>query len=124
MAVRETSREALKTIRDNGLLSERRLQVYELLFLHGPCTGAELFEAFNIAHGRKNSSNSNILTRLGELRDCGCAKEVRTRKCTMTGQTVIEWDVTKALPRDVKKPKKTNCPHCRGKGYIIQERLL
>ena len=43
--VRSTSADAYRKIRDEGLLSERRWQVYDALFAHGPCTGMELLEA-------------------------------------------------------------------------------
>jgi len=40
---RDTSIEAYRTIKANGLLSKRRLQVYEYLFNHGPATAKEIF---------------------------------------------------------------------------------
>ena len=45
--------------------------------------------------------------RFTELRELGVIYEVRNRKCTITGRTSIEWDLTDRLPINVKKNNKT-----------------
>lgn len=103
--IRETSIEAYRAIREGGLLSERRLQVYELLYHYGPCTANELI---NRAGKKSSLINQNVVTRLGELRDMGCVKELGVRQCDVTGMKVIVWDVTGKLPGKLyKKRKKT-----------------
>lgn len=98
--IRETSIEAYRTIREEGLLSQRRFQVYDLLYQHGPCTANELVNRT----GRTSSlGNQNIVTRLGELREMGCVKELGTRQCNVTGMRVIVWDVTSNLPRKLER---------------------
>lgn len=114
---RRTSVAAFDEIKESGLLSERRFQVYEALFNHGPCTANELRKYLSTS--MPNNINLNIVTRLGELRDMGVAYEVRERPCRMTGMTVIEWDVTERLPRKLVKPKKIKCGHCHGHGYFF-----
>ena len=117
--MRETSLEAFRKIRDEGLLSERRFQVYATLYKYGPCTANELAKNFHLMNfNLAKNVNMNIVTRLGELRDAGVAREVRERECSVTGMRVIEWDVTDGLPvKPPKKTKKLRCPHCDGTGY-------
>jgi hypothetical protein len=73
---------------------------------------------------RHGLNQQNIATRLGELRDLGIAKECRKRACSVTGLTVIEWDVTADLPVKRPKPTEHKCPFCKGSGKLFQERLL
>lgn len=113
--IRQTSLEAYNTIKENGLLSGRRLEVYSALYEYGPCTGTELFYKMNKS---RNPSHSNITTRLGELRDMGVVKEVEERACNITGMKVIVWDCTSNLPVKFEKPTQTKCPHCDGKGFV------
>ena len=97
---RNTSIQAYQTIKENGLLSWRRMEVYECLYHHGPMTGKQLTISLNT-----NQSNSGAYaTRLSELRDRGVVQELGTTKCEYTGYEVILWDVTSNLPTDFKKP--------------------
>jgi hypothetical protein len=119
--IRETSIEAYRTIKENGLLSRRRWQVYECLFEYGPLTRNEISKYLS-----KNliKINSNLVSsRLVELREMGVIVEIKERICSITGMTVIEWDVTKKLPAKIKKPKRMRCKHCSGKGYIEDKQL-
>jgi hypothetical protein len=90
---RTTSIQAYHKIKDEGLLSQRRWEVYDALFKHGPKTGGELF---NICGGVVKGS---VCARLTELRDLGVAYEQGTKTCDLTGQTAILWDVTDKLPK-------------------------
>jgi len=116
--VRETSIEAYNKIKSEGLLKGRQFDVYEALHLYGPSTGAELFYKMKRA---RNPSHSNVTTRLGELRNMGVVEEIRTRKCSITGMTVIEWGVTDRTPVRFKKSEKIKCKHCDGKGYHMSQ---
>jgi DNA-binding MarR family transcriptional regulator len=49
--VREASLIAFKRIKESGVLSERRIQVLELLVQHGPCTGSELALKYKAKYG-------------------------------------------------------------------------
>lgn len=115
--VRDTSREAYNEIKENGLLSERRMQVYDLLFKNGFSTGSELAKLYKEKYSRETPNQSNVLTRLGELLDMDVAYEVRTQKCSVTGRNVIVWGVTGNLPIKLEKVKKVKCEHCKGTGY-------
>ena len=46
-------------------------------------------------------------TRFTELRKLGVIYEVQNRRCTITGRTSIEWDLTDKLPVNVKNTNKT-----------------
>lgn len=92
---RRTSVEAYNKIRESGLLSQRRFEVYDALYRWGPATATELAGMSGIKGAWK---------RLSELVRLGVAYEVRTRKCQVTGQQVIEFDVTDNMP--VKPAKK------------------
>lgn len=89
--VRRTSAEAYRRLVDEGLLPQRRREVYAALYTHGPATGTELWRAMGesgaVVHG-------NIRARLGELRALGLACEVQERTCRVTDRVTIEWDVT------------------------------
>lgn len=115
MSVRDTSVAAYNEIKDSGLLSQRRWEVYQALYIYGPLTGSELFR--EMSYRQLEPSNSNVTTRLGELRAMGVVTEIRERPCSVTGMTVIEWDVTSKLPTKLKKSTRTKCVWCDGKGW-------
>lgn len=117
---RKTSIEAYKTIEAQGLLSRRRFQVYRCLFKHGPLTRNQLSEILAVRYGTRINPNL-VSSRLIELRDRGVVEEQGERICTLTGMTVIQWDVTDRLPVEPpKEPKEemVKCPHCQGKGKV------
>lgn len=94
--IRHTSKEAYRTIKENGLLSEKRLQIYEILYNHGPLTYNEIFK---ILQGHSNIASANIGARLNEMKKMGCIIECGIKSCSVTGMNVILWDVTDKLPR-------------------------
>jgi hypothetical protein len=103
--VRQTSMDAYKSIKDNGLLSERRWQVYDVVFKHGPMTSGEAFGHLNAGVPLRNLTQSRA--RFTELRECGVFAEVGERDCKVTGHNAIVWDVTDRLPLK-RRAKKTN----------------
>lgn len=113
--VRRTSVDAYNAIKQNGLLSERRWQTYDVLYKFGPATAMELRKYFPKGH-----VDSQIRARLNELRELGVAYEVKERPCGVTGHVVIEWDVSDGLPLKRKTIKKTKCINCGGSGYITR----
>jgi len=95
---RQTSIAAYHEIKDSGLLSRRRWEVYDVLFRKGPLTANEAFVAFAKESGRALLFDSNTRARFTELRDMGVAVELGVRQCSITGMTTILWDVTDRLP--------------------------
>src|SRR5579871_3487639 len=114
--MRQTSIQAFNTIKENGLLATRQLEVYECIFENGPLTSGEAFKIMNQKSPLRNLTQSRA--RFTELRELGVIYEVRTRICSVTGMNVIEWDVTDRLPIKFEKPFRHKCARCGGKGYV------
>jgi hypothetical protein len=99
MNTRQTSIDCFNQIKQEGLLSKRRLQVYESIYNSAPCTASEVFKDKNL--------KTNQSGRFTELRDLGVIYEKGERVCSITGMNVIEWDLTDRLPINIKSSKKT-----------------
>ena len=99
MNTRQTSIDCFNQIKQEGLLSKRRLQVYESIYNSAPCTASEVFKEKNL--------KTNQSGRFTELRDLGVIYEKGERVCSITGRNVIEWGLTDRLPINLKNPNKT-----------------
>ncbi len=100
MTTRQTSIDCFNKIKQEGLLSKRRLEVYEAILKNAPCTTNEaLKDLYSGSHG--------VGSRTTELRDVGVIYEKGEKKCSITGRNVIEWDLTDRLPVNLKKTNKT-----------------
>ena len=100
MKTRETSIDCYNQIKRDGSLSKMRFEVYSALLSMGkPSTTREVYETMNVI--------KQEATRFTELRKLGVIYEVQNRKCTITGRTSIEWDLTDRLPINIKKTNKT-----------------
>ena len=97
MATRQTSIDCFNQIKANGLLSKQRFEVYSALVNLGkPSTTREVYATMNV--------DKQEATRFTELRNLGVIYERSTRKCSITGKTAIEWDLTDKLPLKEKAP--------------------
>jgi hypothetical protein len=95
MNTRQTSIECYNKIKAEGLLSKQRLAVYTSLLKMGkPSTAREVYSTMSVA--------KQEATRFTELRNLGVIYEVGNRKCSVTGRTAIEWDLTDRLPVETK----------------------
>ena len=100
MKTRQTSIDCYNEIKRNGLLSKMRFEVYSALLSMGkPSTTREVYQTMNVL--------KQEATRFTELRNLGVIYEVQNRKCTVTGRTSIEWDLTDRLPVSFKNKNKT-----------------
>ena len=100
MNARQTSIDCYNEIKRDGSLSKMRFEVYSALLSMGkPSTTREVYETMNVI--------KQEATRFTELRKLGVIYEVQNRKCTITGRTAIEWDLTDRLPIDIKNTNKT-----------------
>lgn len=98
MSTRHTSSDVYHQIKEEGLLSKMRFQVYEALQkMSGPATAREIFATMNV--------DKMEPTRLTELRNWGVIKESGTRECKITGRIVIQWEITGNLPTEPVKKK-------------------
>jgi len=100
MKTRQTSIDCYNQIKSEGLLSNMRFRVYSALLSMGkPSTTREVYSTMNVI--------KQEATRFTELRKLGVIYEVQNRKCTVTGRTSIEWDLTDRLPIEIKSSIKT-----------------
>lgn len=97
---RQTSIKAFREIRDSGLLSLRRWQVYRTLYRCGPATASEVY----FKMGMNKQLQASIQSRLLELKVMDCVEEVGKRACTHTGKTCIVYDINGKIPIPYKRP--------------------
>lgn len=95
---RQTSKAAYQAIMSNGTLSQRRRDVYDILYKYGPLSASEVCQHLSLPR-------DSISPRLSELQRLSIVKEFGTKSCGITGQTVTAWDVTGTLPRGTLKSK-------------------
>lgn len=89
--MRHTSLAAFTKLKESKGLSRQRWLAYETMFKHGPMTAAELC---------RKAGKPGLWKRCSELKRAGLFKETGTRRCRITGSTVIEMDVTDFVPED------------------------
>lgn len=118
---RVTSIMAWNKIKDSKMLSFQRWAVYDTVFWNGPMTSAE---AFKIIDKEKPDFKIvlNSRARFTECRDRGVLYEKGWRKCSVTGQTVIEWEVTTKLP--IKPPKRKTRKMIKDEIHAILDKSL
>lgn len=105
--MRQTSLEVYHKIKDNGVLSERRMEVYNILFHHGPLTATECWEIVKQNRSDGKTHQNGITPRFSELLDMQAIYIVEERPCSITREKCISWDVTNSLPVKLeKKPTK------------------
>ncbi len=111
--IRPTSIEVYRRIKEEGLLSQLRFEVYEILYKYGPLTAGECWSGFF-----SNRQRSSISARMSELETRGVIYQQAERICGLTGNKAIAWATTDSLPADPTPAKKKEpCPHCMGTGY-------
>ena len=99
---RQTSIDCYNKIKESKLLPKRRLQAMEYLMDIVPCTASELQKAMPYHDGGRD-----CMKRISELAECGVVYERGVRPCRETGNTVIEWDLTDNLPKNIKPETNT-----------------
>ena len=80
--------------------------VYEIIFEKGPMTGGEVVAILTGGRGITSQARS----RINELVKVGLVVEVGKRKCSVTGQVALLWDVTANLPTKPPKREKEAAP--------------
>jgi hypothetical protein len=91
--MRQTSIDAYNAIKENGLLSDRRFEVYDVLYQHGPLTQLQLASIYF-----PKTQPRNVQPRVSELVALGVVCWVGNTLDTSTHQTNMLWDVTDKLP--------------------------
>lgn len=97
--IRQTSRDAYNAIKENGLLSPLRWQIYDILFLMGPLTQREIYEILKI-------ESQTITPRFAEMEKMGVIEIVGQKFCKKTKMMNNAYDVTSSLPKKIKKELK------------------
>lgn len=97
--VRQTSLQAYNYLRHSGLLSTRRMEVYEYLYDQGPATASQMAHYMH----RDRASTSS---RCRELVGMGLVQETGDILCPITGMEVTGYDVTPNMPTQLTKIKK------------------
>jgi hypothetical protein len=94
--MRQTSIDCYYEIRSNGLLSKRRMEVYEMIFLNGPLTANEIVRISKSEY--PNTNPSSFHARLSELKRFGVILEVGEKKDEVSGNNCYMWDLTDRTP--------------------------
>lgn len=106
MGVRQTSIDCYNEIKANGLLSKRRMEVYEILFHHGQLTANEIVRVSKAEY--PNTNPSSFHARLSELKRYGVIIEVGEKRDEVSGNNCYIWDLTDNLPsKSASSPKQT-----------------
>lgn len=95
--IRETSIEAYKKIKENGLLSKINFLVYDCIAKHGPMTIKEVTEKLT------DIPATSISPCFAKLENQGVLKTNGKRKCTITNMSSLEWDLTDNVPNGKKR---------------------
>lgn len=91
--VRRTSIDAYYQIRDEGLLSKRRFQVYEVIVNHGPINANQIHQEH-----LSGLPQRSVTPRLIELMRLGVIAETHTGPCPITGHSSNFYVATEDLP--------------------------
>lgn len=98
--MRQTSIDIYRHIEENGLLSKRRLEVYQCLYHHGPLSQNET------SYKLRGKLDWGINPRFVELERMGAIKAVGERLDRHSGNNVTVWDVTSQIPKRLDKSLK------------------
>jgi len=100
--IRRTSISTYKAIQENGVLSFKRMMVYDYLYRNGHLTGGQLQKALG------GGVSESVRNRVTELVKMGVVYEVKETKCPITGRNVMLFDVTENMPKEYVAPKSKN----------------
>lgn len=100
--IRRTSLSTYKAIQATGVLSFKRMMVYDYLYRNGPLTGGQVQQALG------SGVSESIRNRITELVKMGVVYEVKETKCPITGRNVMLFDVTENMPKEYVAPKTKN----------------
>jgi len=111
--IQSTSLEAYYRIKEDGLLSRLRFEVYEAIVKIGrPITQGEIQEYF---FPSIKGAGGSVGGRFSELERRGVIKSIGTRQCEITGNNKLIYIPTNELP--------VNPPKFKSKKQVSQEAL-
>lgn len=106
---RETSAEAYRLAKEQGLLTKLKLKVYWALCNKGQMTANEIRIYLISKNMASSNSNTGVVgTRLSELKRAKAVVEKETRICKVSGFKAIVWGITGDLPiKPIKRESRT-----------------
>lgn len=116
--IRRANLSTYKAIQATGVLSFKRMMVYDYLYRNGPLTGGQLQKALG------GGVSESIRNRVTELVKMGVAYEVKEAKCPITGRNVMLFDVTENMPKEYVAPKTKNQIIKEHEEYILKLETL
>lgn len=106
--VQKTSIETYHAVRKSGILADKRLKVYEILYAHPEgLTGTQVSNIFKQMHPTAQHSET-IRNRITELRDMGVVSEIGTVECEHTKRQVMKFMLNDNMPVPLEKKKTHN----------------
>ena len=98
--MRLTSIESYKTLLNQGIITQKQLQVISLLQkTDKPVTAGELFQISTVRKLGLTVVKGSVSARLSELESMGVVSAIGTKTCGLTGHTAIAWVLTNKLPK-------------------------
>ncbi len=107
MNSRKTSIETYNVIKNNGHLSAKRFQVYDLFYEFGNMTGGAMSELYKSKFPSSKTSET-IRNRITELVKMKVVEELGTTKCPTSGRSVMLFGITDNMPVKLELPKTLN----------------
>jgi hypothetical protein len=98
-SMQQTSAQAYKDLQSSGALGKLQLLVVECLKSNGPLTQAECSRIIG-----NNGENQGITPRFAELKLKGVIAEVGKKQCSVSGRTVLAWDLKENISSNFKRP--------------------
>jgi hypothetical protein len=99
-----TSNTAYQQIRDEGLLSQNKMRVYEIFYTYGKLTGAQAAEIYK-SQFPSASHSETVRNRITELVMQGVLDVEGTKVCEQTKREVFIYQLNDRLPQKIEKRK-------------------
>lgn len=100
--IQKTSVETFIQVQNSGLLSEKRLRVYEIIYEYGALTGAQVSEIYRSKYPSATHSET-IRNRITELVQMNLVKQAGTVVCDKTKRKVHTYLCSNELPSTPQK---------------------
>jgi CRISPR/Cas system CSM-associated protein Csm2 small subunit len=101
--IQKTSIETYYAIKNSGLISDKRLKVFDIFWEHPDgLTGTQVSEIFKNKYPSSKHSET-IRNRITELRNMGVIDEVGVVECDFTNRKVMKFAISNRLPVPLEK---------------------
>lgn len=92
--MKQTSFETYHQIKGEGLISDKEMDLYEIIHLHGPITAKEA----DAIYKRGNNRSRELWKVAYLLKEQGLIREVERAECSVTGRPAMKLEVTGDMP--------------------------